>query len=78
MPGLRFLLDLYVPEDPNGILVGGIKIPSTLAAQVPTILNGVRYLKTYARKVDDKTAVRATYHICKHDIGQSCGPETEI
>jgi len=72
MAGLRFQLDLFIPEDSTGTLVAGIKIPSALASKIPAIRSAIQDLKTYARKINDgqgneEMTVKATYHICTHD-----------
>jgi phage-related protein len=83
MAGLRFQLDLFVPETPTGTVVAGVRIPTVLASKVPTILQAVRDLKAYAAKinagaVNEEATVKATYHVCNHDTNGTCGTETEI
>jgi len=85
MAGLRFQLDLFIPEDPIGTLVAGIKIPTALATQIPTIRTGIQKLKLYARKINEgqlneEMTVKASYHQCFHDESPTkpCGTEQEI
>ncbi len=83
MAGLRFRLDLFIPEDPNGTLVAGVKIPTVLTSQVPTIRQGIRFLKGYARKINvgaanEEMTVRAVFHTCRHDTGGKCEAENDI
>ena len=85
MPGLRFRIDLYVPEDLDGTLVLGVKIPKTLATRLPAIRLALRDLKSFARRINTGTdaeemTVRATYHICTHEesLLQPCTPDQDI
>ncbi len=69
--GLRFTLDLFIPEDPTGTEIAGIKIPSALASKIPAIRQNIRLLKGYARKINEgqpgeEMTVLAVYHICQH------------
>ncbi len=79
MPGLRFTLDLYIPEDPTGTLVAGVKIPTALATQIPTIRQKIQALKGFARKINsgqpnEEMTVKASYHVCHHeDNPPTCG-----
>jgi len=74
---------LAIPEDTNGTLtlaskdelgnpVGGIKIPTALAAKLPAIRTAIRELKSYARKINEgqpneEMTVQADVFICHHD-----------
>lgn len=85
MAGLRFTLDLFIPEVSSGTNVAGIKIPTALANQIPTIRQGVQNLKTYAKKINagqpnEEMTVKATFHVCYHDEAtpKPCGLEQEI
>ncbi len=73
MPYLRFTLDLAIPQP----------LPPALVAALPTIRQGIKDLKAYAAKINagkanEEMTVKATYHICNHDIGQPCDAEVEI
>lgn len=83
MAGLRFQLDLFIPEATTGTLVSGIKIPTALATKIPTIRQAIRDLKAYASKINagnlnEEMTVRAVYHICRHDEGKPCDSEQAI
>ena len=83
MAGLRFTLDLYIPEDSDGTEVAGVKIPSVLAENLPTIRSAIRQLKGFARRINEgkdneEMTIRAAYHICRHEDGLPCEPEQEI
>lgn len=85
MPGIRFQLDLYIPEDPAGTPVAGVAIPTALATRIPAIRQAVRDLKAYARRINagqlnEEMTVRAVYHICHHEDTPTgpCGEEQEI
>jgi len=83
MPGLRFTLDLYIPEDPNGTLVAGVKIPTALATRIPAIRQAIQDFKSYATRINvgkpgEELTVKATYHVCHHDTGETCEPEQDI
>ena len=72
MAGLRFTLDLFIPETPTGTLVAGVKIPSTLTTKLPAIRQAVRDLKVYASKINtgqpnEEMSVKASFHICHHN-----------
>ena len=80
---IRFNLDLAIPEDPNGTLVAGVKINSSLAQKIPAIRNAIRALKAYAVKinagaVNEEATVKASWHICHHDENKPCESEQEI
>ena len=83
MAGLRFNLDLFIPEDSAGTLVAGVKIPNTLAQKIPAIKLAILSLKAYATKINagqpnEEMTVRAVFHICHHDTGGACEAEIEI
>ncbi len=83
MSGLRFQLDLFIPESTTGTVVAGVKIPTALAAKIPAIRQNIRDLKAYAAKINEgqpneEMTVKATYHICHNDTQQPCGAEQEI
>ena len=85
MAGIRFQLDLFIPEDLTGTLVAGIKIPTALATKVPVIRDAIRQLKAYAVKINagkdnEEMTVKASYHICHHDETPTkpCEPEVAI
>ena len=83
MAGLRFSLDVFIPESPTGTMVAGVKIPNALAVQIPTIRQQIRNLKSFAANINDGAAneeftVRAVYHICRHDENKPCDPEVDI
>ncbi len=85
MAGLRFILDLFIPETPTGTLVAGVKIPTALAIKIPTIRQAIRDLKAFAVKINvgqpnEEMTVNAKFHICYHnEIPQKpCEPEQEV
>ena len=83
MSGLRFSLDLYIPESPTGTLVAGVKIPTAIATQIPDIRTKIRALKAYAAKINaglpnEEASVKASFHICRHDVGEPCDLEVDI
>ena len=85
MAGLRFSLDLYIDEDPTGVLIAGVKIPPALAGKIPAIRQAIRDLKVFASKINEgkdneEMTVRAAYHICYHNENSNkpCKPEQEI
>jgi|WetSurMetagenome_2_1015567.scaffolds.fasta_scaffold653287_2 hypothetical protein len=83
MAGLRFILDLYIPESPIGTIVEGVQIPTSLATQIPAIREQIRVLKTYAAKINagtllEEASMKASFHICRHDEGKSCSSEQDI
>jgi len=74
MAGLRYQIDGFIPEDPNGVLVPslGIKLPQTVVNHLPTLRDELRAIKSFTRKINEgyaneEATVRFTYHICKHD-----------
>ena len=72
MANLKFELSLSIPEDPAGTLIAGVKIQTALADRIPAIRNTIRYLKSYARKINEgkpneEMAVRAQFHVCYQD-----------
>ncbi len=69
MPYVRFTLDLAIPQD----VYDAIPAAKKLAAR-----DAIRGLKALAVKVGDEITVRATYHICRHDSAQPCGPEVDV
>ncbi len=83
MSGLRFTLDLYIPESSSGTVVAGIRIPTALANQIPSIRSGIQNLKSYARKINtsagnEEMTIKAKYHVCHHEDGKACESEQEI
>jgi hypothetical protein len=85
MAGLRFQIDLFVPESPTGTLVAGVKIPTALATKIPAIRQAVRDLKAYAVKINEgenneEMTVLAKYHICHHNENPQlpCEPAQEV
>ena len=81
MAGLRFRLDLFIPEDLTGTLVAGVMIPTALATRVPAIRQAIRDLKAYAVQVPtSELTIRAVFHKCYHDEEppRPCEPEQDI
>lgn len=85
MAGLRFRLDLFIPEDPAGTMVAGLKIPTALATQIPTIRTAIQKLKSFAKKINkgmdnEEMTIKAGYHKCYHDEDpvRPCDPEVDI
>lgn len=73
MSYIRFQLDLAVKQP----------IPAALMSKLPEIKEAIRKLKSYASKINEgkdneEMTVTASYHICHHDEGLPCEPETEI
>lgn len=73
MSYIRFQLDLAVKQP----------IPAALQSKLPEIREAVRKLKSFASKINEgketeEMTVRAVYHICHHDEGLPCEPETDI
>lgn len=74
MSGIRFQLDLFIPEGTYNA------IP---ASKKTAIRDRIRELKSYAVKINEgqpneEATIRAVFHICRHDEGKSCEPESEI
>ncbi len=72
MAYLRFMIDFAIPEDPNGTLVGGLKIPTILADKIPVIRQAILNLKGYAENINEglpneEETTKAKWHICRHD-----------
>jgi hypothetical protein len=53
--GLRFSLDLFIPENATGTLMAGVRIPNAVAARIPDMRTKIRALKPYARKINEVT-----------------------
>lgn len=75
MSYLRFNLDLAVKQP----------IPTALKDKLPAIRDAIKQLKSYASKINEgknneEMTVKASYHICHHDSGNTipCEPEQEI
>ena len=74
MAGIRFKIDLFIPE---GVY------DSIPAAQKLAARDAVRALKALAVRVNEgqdneEMTVKATMHRCLHDEGGSCEPEQDI
>ena len=76
MAGIRFGLDLFIPE----AVYNAIPVAKKLA-----IRDRIRELKALAVKVNsgkptEELTIRATYHKCYHDedINKPCDPEQDI
>lgn len=85
MAGLRFSVDVFVPEVKDGTMVSGVMIPTALAAKIPAIMQALKDLKAYASginigKANEELAMRASFHRCTHDenINLPCEKEREI
>ena len=73
MSYLRFSVDVAIKQP----------IPQALQDRLPQIKAEILRLKSYAEKINtgtsnEENAVKATYHVCHHDEGGSCGTEIEI
>jgi len=71
---IRFSLDLAIPEAAYNA------IP---AATKTAIRDRIRQLKAYAVKINagqanEEMTVRAVWHLCRHDTGESCNPEQDV
>ena len=69
----RYMIDLAIPEP----------LPSTLRGQLTAIEEHIRVLKSFAVKINEgkdneEMTTRAVWHICHHDSGGNCEPESEI
>lgn len=74
MAGIRFNLDLFIPEAVYSA------IP---AAKKTAIRDRIRELKALAVRINEgqpneEATVRAVFHTCRHDEGLPCDPEVEI
>jgi len=74
MPFIRFTLDLAIPEDVYKAIPASSKT---------AIRDRIRQLKALAVKINEgksneEMTVRAVWHKCYHDTGNSCEPEQEI
>ena len=74
MSGPRFNLDLFIPD------AVWAAIPATKKA---AIRDRIRELKAFAVKINagqpnEEITVKASYHICRHDEGKACDPESDI
>ena len=74
MAGLRFNLDLFIPEAVYN------SIPATRKTAIRHI---IRELKSYAvnlneGQVNEETTTKAVRHLCRHDEGLPCEPGKEI
>ena len=89
MAFLRFSISVAIPEDPEGTLildsdgVGGIRIPTALANQIPAIRQGVRFLKSFSSNINvgqpnEEITTHASLHICHHDTNEACEPIQEM
>jgi len=87
MAGLRFqiIFDGFLPEDPDGTLVAGIKIPTAFAVKIPAIKDKVHDVEAFVASMNrvlggEELALSATYHICYHDETphKPCEPKQEI
>lgn len=78
-------LDGFIPEDPAGTLVVGIKIPTAFAEKIPAIRDKVRNVKDFVASMNrvlagENLSLKATYHICYHNEtpGKPCKQEQDI
>ena len=87
MSGLRFQIHLegFIPEDPTGTLVAGIKIPTAFASKIPVIKSEVQSVKAFVGSMNrtlggEELSLKATYHQCFHDEVpfKPCEPEQDI
>ena len=87
MAGLRFqiILDGFIPEDPTGTLVAGVKIATAVAHKIPAIRAEVQDVKAFVANMNrtlrgEELSLKATYHQCFHDetTPKPCGIEQEI
>ena len=83
MPGLRFSLDIHIPQSATGTVVAGVRIPTALATQIPDIRARIQALKTFAKKINEglpneEATVKAAFHVCHHEDGGPCEAEQEI
>ena len=89
MSGLRFNLDCYVDEDPQGkeVTISGVKLklPPNFVDAIPQIRDAVRKLKSFSSKINEgkdneEMTIVAKYHVCYHQEGikKRCGPNEEI
>ena len=74
MSGVRFNLDLFIPED----LYAAIPVATKTAFR-----DRIRQLKALAVKinegqVNEEMTVKAQWHRCHHDTGGSCEKESDI
>jgi len=74
MSGIRFQVDLFIPEP----------IDDDFKKEISQkILPAIRKLRPHARKINEgkdneEMTVVAKWHICRHDEGLPCEPEQEI
>ncbi len=69
MSGTRVQLDLFFKD----------MTPQEVNQTWPNLLPLINTVKARASNVTgNEVTVKATYHICRHDIGGSCDPEVEI
>ena len=71
---IRFSLDLAIPEAVYNAIPTATKT---------AFRDGVRALKALAVKINEgqpneEMTIRAVWHRCHHDTGESCEPEQEI
>ena len=87
MAGLRFNLDLYVDETPDGkeVTISGVKLklPLEFVDRMPAIRNAVRKLKSFSSKINEgkdneEMTTVAQFHICRHNEGRSCDEPQDI
>ena len=87
MAGIRFqiTLDGFIPEDPNGVQIAGVKIPIVFAEKIPAFRTKVHDIKDFMANMKrvlsgEKLQFKATYHKCFHDEipPKQCESEQEI
>ena len=70
---------ILASQDGQGQPVGGIRIPNALWTNLPTLLQDMRDVNTYADK--NGSEFHAGYRICYHDEGinhRPCGDEVNL
>ena len=87
MPYRRYRIDLAIPETiPPALLQKPTPAQLTAIGDMTwaeIIKTMILRLKAYSEKINagttkEEDATVAKWHLCKHDIGQSCDPEQEI
>ena len=68
MSGTRVQIDLFFQD----------KTPRQVNEEFPQLLPAIKAAKAKATKLGEEMTIRAVYHLCRHDEGRACDPETEI
>ncbi len=74
MAFVRFTLDLAIPQT----VFAGIPAARKLAFKNEVLALKALAVKINAGAPNEEMTVKATYHICNHDVGGPCEPEQLI